>query len=469
MSADGIWRRCHPIFAVFIGDYPEQALVTCTYNGRCPKCLVSRDQLGQFRSFPPHTTSDAMKTYRLADGDVHVFHRSCREAGLKPVFHPFWESLPFADIFLSITPDILHQLLQGVVKHVVGWLASPTVFGSVAINARCRSLPPNHHIRLFTNGITTLSRVSGQEHKNMCSILLGLIVDLPLPGGHVPSRVVKAVRALLDFLYLAQFPSHTTETLRHLQDSLARFHDNKAVFVDLGTRRDFNLPKLHALLHYGSSILLFGTTDNYNTEQTERLHIDFTKNAYRATNHKEEYLQMTTWLERREKVQRHAAFIKREQGGDHDSDELGTQTDLATPTGALQAHNGYLRMPQHPTVKAVPFDDLVRKYGAIDFPDALADFIARTNHPGASTGTLRGRAGDTLIPFRTVAVFHRIRFVASTRASADCEKTETVDAVNATPARIDLHGRIIPSRFDTVLVHNGQDRARINKGKFSYQ
>jgi hypothetical protein len=33
MSGDGVWRRCHPIFAVFIGDYPEQTLATCTYNG----------------------------------------------------------------------------------------------------------------------------------------------------------------------------------------------------------------------------------------------------------------------------------------------------------------------------------------------------------------------------------------------------------------------------------------------------
>ena len=31
MGGDGIWRHCHPIFASFIGDYPEQALVTCMY------------------------------------------------------------------------------------------------------------------------------------------------------------------------------------------------------------------------------------------------------------------------------------------------------------------------------------------------------------------------------------------------------------------------------------------------------
>jgi hypothetical protein len=32
MSGDGVWWRCHPIFAIFVGDYPKQTLVTCTYN-----------------------------------------------------------------------------------------------------------------------------------------------------------------------------------------------------------------------------------------------------------------------------------------------------------------------------------------------------------------------------------------------------------------------------------------------------
>ena len=52
MSGNGTWWRCHPIFASFVGNYPEQALVTCTYNGHCPKCLVPSDQLGDFRRFP---------------------------------------------------------------------------------------------------------------------------------------------------------------------------------------------------------------------------------------------------------------------------------------------------------------------------------------------------------------------------------------------------------------------------------
>jgi len=233
------------------------------------------------------------------------------------VYHPFWETLPLVDIYLSITPDILHQMLQGVMKHLIAWLTDKRTFRPAQINARCKSLPPSHHITLFLGGRSHLSCVTGVEHKNMCRILIGLVINLPLPSGQGPSCVIKAVRALLDFLYLAQFPSHTSETLYLLDDSLAWFHQNKLVFVDLGTREHFNIPKFHSLIHYNSSIRLFGTTDNYNTEQSERLHIDFAKNAYRASNHKDEYPQMTTWLERREKVEQHALAIERKLHASH--------------------------------------------------------------------------------------------------------------------------------------------------------
>ena len=46
MSRDRIWHQCHPILSNFIGDYPEECLVTFTYYGECPKCQVPCDQLG---------------------------------------------------------------------------------------------------------------------------------------------------------------------------------------------------------------------------------------------------------------------------------------------------------------------------------------------------------------------------------------------------------------------------------------
>ncbi|KAH8977887.1 hypothetical protein EDB86DRAFT_2816589, partial [Lactarius hatsudake] len=453
LSGDGTWRRCHPIFATFVGDYPEQGLVTCTRYGRCPKCLIPTDQLGNYTNFPARNHVEMVDTYMSASEDIRRFRAVCHEVGLKALFRPFWNAFPLVDIFLSITPDVLHQLLQGVVKHVKAWLI--TIFGTAEIDARCRSLPPNHHITLFPKGITTLSRISGKEHKNICRFLLGLIIDLAIPGGQLPARVIRAVRALLDFVYLAQYPSHTSQTLQRLEECLTRFHENKDVFIDLGVRRHMRIPKLHSLLHYRSSITLFGTTDNYNTEQSEQLHINFTKDAYRATNRKDEYTQMTAWLERREKVRMHTAFV-----------ELRTQSHLTSPPisttliGPLQVGARYLKMTQHPTVKAVTFDELAMDYGAVDFQDALADFIALVNYPSASAAALRSRAADTLLPFRSVPVFHRIKFTSREKS----EDLEIVDSVVIRPEQKDAHGRTIPERFDTVLVCGRQDIMHGNSG-----
>ena len=122
--------------------------------------------MGKFTRFPLWSYDKAFDTFLLADGDVHTFHAACCEANFKPVFHPFWESFLLSNIFISITPDILHQLLQGVMKHLIAWLTC--ALGPVTIDTRCHSLPPNHHIATFAKGITSLSRVTGQEHKNIC-------------------------------------------------------------------------------------------------------------------------------------------------------------------------------------------------------------------------------------------------------------------------------------------------------------
>ncbi|KAJ3502648.1 hypothetical protein NLJ89_g8789 [Agrocybe chaxingu] len=309
-SGDGASRCCYPILAAYIGDYPEQVLVTLVKTGQCPVCPAPREGIGEPHNLlPPRSIEPVLEALNKIDEGPVAFTQACSDAGIKPIQDPFWKNLPFVNIYQSITPDLLHQLYQGFVKHVIGWIRSAC--GDSEIDARCRRLPPNHHIRLFMKGISHLSRVTGMEHDQICRFLLGLILDIRLPDGLSNVRLIRAVRALLDFLYLAKYPIHTSQTLDNLDDALRQFHENRDIFVALGIRLNFDIPKLHYAGHYRYFLEFFGTADNFNTEYTERLHIDMAKDAYAASNTKDEYPQMTSWLDRRERVMQHAKYLRR--------------------------------------------------------------------------------------------------------------------------------------------------------------
>ena len=120
MSGDGVVRRCHPIFATFVGDYPEQVLVGALKTGQCPTCSAPRDELGDRDSAgPPRELEEILEAFDSINLGPTEFSRACREAGVKPIQQPFWENLPFLNIYQSIAPDVLHNLYQGVVKHLI--------------------------------------------------------------------------------------------------------------------------------------------------------------------------------------------------------------------------------------------------------------------------------------------------------------------------------------------------------------
>jgi len=175
-------------------------------------------------------------------------------------------------------------------------------------------------------------------------------------------------------------------------------------------------------------------------EQSERLHINLTKNVYHATNHKDEYSQMTVWLECHEKLQQHLAFVNWKQ----QNNLQGLQSQMHT--GPLRACSLTLKMAQHPSQKAVSWGDLDQRYGAVEFQDTLADFLAQANNPRLLRWKLQQHAANTLIPFCAVPVFHDIKFTDG--------RTGTVNSIHTWPEQRDTCGQIILSCFDTALIQS---------------
>ncbi|KAG9316931.1 hypothetical protein JVU11DRAFT_3012 [Chiua virens] len=269
---------------------------------------------------------------------------------------------------------------------------------------------------------------------------------------------------------------HTSSTLALLQNALKHFHNNKKIFVDLGVRSHFKLPKLHSLNHYVDSIKLFGTTDNYDTQYTERLHIDFAKDAYRATNHKDEFPQMTLWLERKEKVQRHETYIAWILGGRPSPKSTlpaalnRSGLPVSVPVGASTSSTltePHFHIARTPSVRAVSFSSLVTDYGATYFRDALARYIVSHRDPSLSSLEVERQSAKIYFRFSSVQVFHKIKFTIQDPSSP--VDSSTLDVAHVKPASKDRRGQIVPGRFDTVLVHHGNHERSPQIGAHNYQ
>ena len=80
-------------------------------------------------------------------------------------------------------------------------------------------------------GICHLNRVTGNEHDHISRFLLALVADIRLLSGHSNGKLIRSVLAILDFIYLARYPIHTSETVNQMHDALYAFHQNRDIFI----------------------------------------------------------------------------------------------------------------------------------------------------------------------------------------------------------------------------------------------
>ena len=463
LCADGFKRLVYPILAAYVADYEEQCLIACTKNNRCPKCLAERDEMGEHKDSPLRDPAATVEVYEAMARNPRTTPTAFTAQGLRSVHLPFWSDLPHCDIFNSFTPDLLHQLHKGVFKdYIVSW--SQAVAGSEELDKRFASMTDHPALRHFKKGISKISQWTGTEAKDIEKIFVCLL------SGGVQSEVMKATRAIVDFIYLAQYRSHTDTSLSALEAALDSFHQHKSVFKRLGVRVHFNIPKLHSMRHYVAMIRSLGSADGYNTESPERLHIDLAKNAYRASNKKDYTIQMTVWLHRQEAVKMFSSYLSwanaeqlrvHQQGKSVDLDDLeldGTTADLAEVLDTADASEtrrflsgpnktpSLYHLAQRCPLPAVPASQLISDYKAVEFIPALTSFLQ--SHVSSA---------PTPHVVHQFSVYKRMYVRLPWIPALGPSLRRLLDTIRATPAsapRFALRGT--PAHLDTVLVRTSE-------------
>lgn len=295
----------------------------------------------------------------------------------------------------------------------------------------------------------------------MEKVFIGAISDVE------PAEATKAARALLDFIYFAQYKSLDDEQLAKMDDALAMFHQHKHIFERNGIRGDFNIPKLHSIVHYTYLIRQFGTPDGYNTESPERLHIDFAKQAYRASNKRDYTIQMTRWLSRQESVHKRRSYLEWLQtqtdtqildeldhssdGSDWGSDESEPDADPTLLDGtSLISVKSIFSHAKSPPLPNIATTDIIEHFAATRFTSALRDWLSslpsstKWNPPSVS---------------QKFNLYKKVNFSLGVLDDPDTVLSDAVRAYPAKPQHLSPKGFARLGKgthFDTVLVRTSE-------------
>ena len=111
--------------------------------------------------------------------------------------------------------------------------------------------------------------------------------------GHVPSEMVQALRALIDFIYIARRDIIDSNSLEAMDNTLKHFHKYRKIFQECGVRpTGFNLPQQHSLIHYPKHIQAFGAPNGLCSSITKSKHIKAVKEPWRRSNRFDALSQM---------------------------------------------------------------------------------------------------------------------------------------------------------------------------------
>ncbi|CAI5494040.1 unnamed protein product, partial [Closterium sp. Naga37s-1] len=287
----------------YVADQPEACKVAGTFASHqaqypCHRCLVRREDISNMEISSEYRTEagQAEKVEELlAIPTLTARNDAAKAMSIHPVKAAIWGlalgGMDVGNPYRALLIEIMHALDLGTFMHIIS-----------CIRAMLKKRKETHVLReldLVLQTIARDTRISGFrlpggekggyfagaakfqafEHRaimQVCTIVL---------AGRVDQKIVDAVAAFVDLYMLASRRwYHTDNTLQELDQAIKRLIPMlKDVFGEFQAS-EFNIGKVHGLVHLVDDIRRSGVPVHYNANMFEFFHQPLVKRAYRASN-----------------------------------------------------------------------------------------------------------------------------------------------------------------------------------------
>ena len=306
----GYRRFCFTPCAAYMVDTQEAVMLAGVAGKTSHLTLASYKQFGDPIRHQPRTASTtlsqrhAIRSKADPSGDISAYAREAMKYRLNGVDELFWRDWPGAEPSNFLTPEPLHHWHKAFWDHDAKWCIRAV--GSEEIDFRFSIVPYRIGFRQFKEGISKLKQVTGREHRDAERYMVAVI------SGAVPKDFLIAIRAMMDFRYLAQAPVIDDEDCNNIEKALREFHEHKDAILEAKARvgahnkpiDNWWIPKLEMLQSVVANIRANGAAFQWSADITEHAHITEIKKPARAGNGLDYDSQICRALDRKDKIRR---------------------------------------------------------------------------------------------------------------------------------------------------------------------
>lgn len=306
----GFRRFCFTPCAAYMVDH-EEAIMLAGVAGKTSHITVADyKKFGDPFRHEPRTGSHTLTQRTIIrakarpDGDLSQFVKESMKFRLNGVDKLFWRDWAGAEPSLFFTPEPLHYWHKQFWDHDARWCIRAV--GPEEIDFRFSIMPYRIGFRQFKEGISKLKQVTGREHRDVERYMVSII------SGAVPKDFVIAIRALMDFRYLAQAPVISDVDCDNIDNALREFHKHKASILNAGAKvgkknkpiDNWWIPKLEMMQSVATNIRANGAAFQWSADITEHAHITEIKHPAKSGNNQNYDSQICRSLDRTDKIHR---------------------------------------------------------------------------------------------------------------------------------------------------------------------